>query len=533
MKFGPVAIAEAAGCVLAHSLHLEGRSLRKGQVLSAEDVVAIAEAGINDITVARIAEDDLDENTAASKIADALVADGLTATSPFTGRVNLTASHAGLFRVDVAAVHALNRVDEAITLATLADNSRVDEGALLATIKVIPYAVPERAVSDALGAITSVVFRLLPNAVKTADLVLTETPGMKPTLNRKAETVTRARLTSLGVSLDAVHVVAHDERSVVRALKASKSDIVLLLGASATSDRADVMPAALVDAGGALHRFGMPVDPGNLLFTGALVGRPVVGLPGCARSPALNGADWVLERLVAGQAVDDEDIAQMGVGGLLKEIPQRKQPRTARATRVKKVELIMLAAGSSSRMRGEDKLLRHVDGVPLVRRSAEVALGAKVSAVHVVLPEGNADRLGALDGLAVNTVQATDWQEGMAASLRAGMKAISDDAAAVIVALADMPEVTAEHINRLIAAFDPAEDREICRSETADGTPGHPVLFSRRFFENLSDLTGDRGAKDILKQSSELVTSVPTPGQGAVVDLDTPEAWREWELAKG
>jgi molybdenum cofactor cytidylyltransferase len=107
--------------------------------------------------------------------------------------------------------------------------------------------------------------------------------------------------------------------------------MLLILTGTATSDLHDTAPEAVRRAGGQVARFGMPVDPGNLLFLGALGGRPVIGLPGCARSSALNGADWVLERLACGLEVTGDDIAAMGVGGLLKEIPTRPEPREGRA----------------------------------------------------------------------------------------------------------------------------------------------------------------------------------------------------------
>ena len=103
--------------------------------------------------------------------------------------------------------------------------------------------------------------------------------------------------------------------------------MVLILTSSATSDIHDTAPAALRLAGGQVSRFGMPVDPGNLLFLGSLKDKPVIGLPGCARSPALNGADWVLSRVACGVACDGDSFAEMSVGGLLKEIPTRPQPR--------------------------------------------------------------------------------------------------------------------------------------------------------------------------------------------------------------
>ena len=136
----------------------------------------------------------------------------------------------------------------------------------------------------------------------------------------------RTRLESLGYDLNDVAVVPHETAAVADALGAP-ADLYLVLGASATSDRDDVVPAAVVTAGGRIERFGMPVDPGNLLLLARLGDVPVVGLPGCARSPALNGVDWVLERLSARVPVASDDVAAMGVGGLLKEMPERPQPR--------------------------------------------------------------------------------------------------------------------------------------------------------------------------------------------------------------
>ena len=137
-----------------------------------------------------------------------------------------------------------------------------------------------------------------------------------------------ARLDRLGIPC-AVVEVPHEAGALAGALAASDAPLRLVLTASATSDAADVGPSALLSAGGRLERVGMPVDPGNLLFLGTLGGATVIGLPGCARSPALNGADWVLERVACGVPVTSADIAGMGVGGLLGEIPTR--PAATRA----------------------------------------------------------------------------------------------------------------------------------------------------------------------------------------------------------
>lgn len=333
MRFGPVPLAEALGAILAHSHPgAEGR-LRKGRVLGAEDLAALAAEGCAQVVVARPDPGDLDEDTAATQLARALVPDpvaqGLTLSAAFTGRVNLNAACPGIVELDEGALQALNRVDPSVTLATLPRWCRVDKGTLVGTVKIISYAVPSAAV-EAAAALGRRAIRVRPVVLKDAGLILTAVPGQDPKLNAKGRRVTEARLAALGLGLAAVREVAHDEAAIAAALGDLPGEMALILTGSATSDLYDTAPQAVRAAGGQVARFGMPVDPGNLLFLGQQAGRPVVGLPGCARSPALNGADWVLERLACGLDLRDEDIAAMGVGGLLKEIPTRPQPRERR-----------------------------------------------------------------------------------------------------------------------------------------------------------------------------------------------------------
>ena len=406
---------------------------------------------------------------------------------------------------------------------------------MVATVKIIPYAVAAGAVEQARAAAVAGALRVHAFRPGRASLILTRTEGLKPALLDKGAAVVGARLAGLGLDMAPPVTVAHAAPAVAAAVAEAAGEMVLILGGSATSDAADACPAGVVAAGGRLIRFGMPVDPGNLLFLAEHRGRPVVGLPGCARSPALNGADWVLERLAAGLAPGDADIAAMGVGGLLKEIPQRPQPRVGAAAEPAgrpRVAAVVLAAGAARRMRGPDKLLEPVGGRPVLRAVTEAALASQAEETVVVLqPEAEARR-SALAGSGARLVEAPDWAEGMAASLRAGLAAVAARADAVVVVLADMPEVGPAQIDRLIAAYDPEEGREICRAVSADGTPGHPVLFGRRFFETLAGLTGDRGAREVLREAAEFVTDVPTPGRAALVDLDTPEDWVAWRAGR-
>jgi molybdenum cofactor cytidylyltransferase len=332
MQFGPVPLAAAEGAILAHSEDVAGARLGKGTVLGPADLAALAAAGFAEVTVARLAPEDVAENAAADRLAQALVPDpvaaGLALTPPVTGRVNLKATGPGLLAVDPAAVLALNRLHPAITLATLPPLARVAAGTLCGTVKIISYAVPGPALAAACAAAAGAVRRL---PVKRADagLILTEVPGQEPRLTAKGRRAVEARLRVLGMALAGVEVVAHDEAAIAAALARLPGAIKLILTGSATSDLLDTAPQAIRRAGGEVLRFGMPVDPGNLLVLARLGAAPVIGLPGCARSPALNGADWVLDRLACGLEVGDDEIAAMGVGGLLKESPARGRPHEA------------------------------------------------------------------------------------------------------------------------------------------------------------------------------------------------------------
>jgi molybdenum cofactor cytidylyltransferase len=329
VKFGPVPVAEAEGAVLAHSVGVPSGRLRKGRVLSAADVSALLAGGVLDVIVARLEPGDVGEDVAAAALAHAVfgTGQGLDVTTAFTGRVNLIAQTAGVAVLDVAALEAINAVHPMITIATVPPHQQMAKGGMVATIKIISYAVPEADLARAVSLAGSGAITLARPVVKTALLIITEIPGGA---GEKGRDAIEGRLQALGVTLSDVVLVPHQTDSLAAAIAASTSDIVLILTGSATSDIDDVAPSALRGAGGQVRHFGMPVDPGNLLFLGTLGHRTVIGLPGCARAPALNGADWVLSREICGLSVSSQDIAGMGVGGLLKEIPTRPQPRRGR-----------------------------------------------------------------------------------------------------------------------------------------------------------------------------------------------------------
>lgn len=528
MKFASVELALAKGHILAHSISLDKATLKKGIILAAGDLAKLKQSGRDYVTVAMLEDGDIAENQAAEALADTLLSDGVTATEPFAGRVNLIAKSDGVLLLNTTTIEAFNSVNEAITIATLPNFARVKEGTLLATLKIIPYGVPKSYVEKALQSLGTDSLQLYPFAPKTCDIILTRTSGFKPSLLSKAENTIKARIDPLNLHVQNCSVVEHSTQAIAEALQKSKSDVILILGASATSDRRDVIPAGIVAANGEIERFGMPVDPGNLLVLGTLQGRTVIGLPGCARAPALNGADWVMERVCASIPLNATDIAQMGVGGLLKEIPNRIQPRMHQHKAESGVTAVLLAAGSSSRMRGTDKLLRKIDGIPLLRHCVKAALASNIDHCIVVLKKGADDHMKALHGLPVKVVETSDAGLGMSASLRAGVLALENAPKAILVGLADMPSLTHDHFNQVIAAHDATKDRFIICPTNLNGKRGHPVLFDAKFAENLANLQGDTGAKEILRSVPEWVHEISLD-DAVSLDLDTPEAWQSWE----
>lgn len=336
MKFGQVPVADAIGAILAHGV--PSASLSKGIVLGDGHIAALNAFGIETVTVARLENGDVDENTAATRLANALVSDGDTQgvrlTKAKTGRVNVMSHRVGLVQLDVDRITTLNRTDPMITLATVPDLKRVTAGVMLATIKVISYAVPEANIARACAAVAAhpdghtqrFAMNIRTAVLTTATLIETHHAGQRP--QPKGRRVLDERLDRLGCTLTQIVDVPHEERAIADAIASAKGQVIFILTASATSDVNDTAPSALRLAHGRVIQYGIPVDPGNLLFVGVTdTNRPVIGLPGCARSPALNGADWVMERVICGLPFGPEAISAMGVGGLLKEIPERGQPR--------------------------------------------------------------------------------------------------------------------------------------------------------------------------------------------------------------
>lgn len=532
MKFGSLPVAEAKGAFLAHSVRAGDLVLKKGRVLDAADIRALQQRDVASVVAARMEPGDIAEDGAAERIAAAVRGAHVEAREPFTGRVNLFAEAAGLLVLDKERIDRLNRIDEAITIATLPPFCAVDEGQMVATVKIIPFAAEreklDRAVALA-GEADDRLVRLRPYRGLRVQLIQTELASVKASVLDKTVGVTASRVSRLGGRLIGEGRCRHDVEALAARLRSANGDLVLIAGASAITDRRDVLPAAIEAAGGQVLHFGMPVDPGNLLLLGRLAGRPVLGLPGCARSPKPNGFDWVLERLFAGLEVTGEDIMGMGVGGLLTEIETRPQPRNRRSGEDRRMArrgpiiALVLAAGRSTRMGPDNKLLLEIEGKPMVAHAIDTMLASRADRVIVVTGH-EADAVREVIGTRkVEIVNNPAFADGLSTSLEAGLSALPSDAAGVIVGLGDMPRIRSADVDRLIAAFNPAEGRAIC-VPTVGGKRGNPVLFATDFVAEMREVEGDVGARHLIGMHNDQVCEVEMADDAALIDVDTKDA---------
>lgn len=538
MIFGDTPLDEAEGAVLAHSHRLEKRSLKKGRVLEADDVAALREAGFASVIAARLEEGDVAEDAAADRLAAALAGDGTTVSAAFTGRANLYAKTAGVVLYDPVRLDAFNLVDEAITLALVPPYQAVEEGQMIGTLKIISFAVAGDRVllTEEIGRREQPMVRLQPYRSTAVGLVQSRLSGTKESVLDSTMEVTRARLH--GMASEICHEVRcdHTTEALAKAIDETMNKgarLVLVSGASAVVDRRDVVPAAIEQAGGIVEHFGMPVDPGNLMLIGRIGDIPVVGLPGCARSPKLNGFDWVLQRLIAGVPVGRAEIGRMGVGGLLKDIPTRPMPRSRRrssngegdtaSARAPKIAAIVLAAGQSRRMGSENKLLAELGGKPMVRHVAEAVAASKAASMTVVLGHEADTVRAALADLKPSYAYNPDYAEGLSTSMKTGLAAVGEEVDGVVICLGDMPMVSTAIIDKMIAAFDPVEGRAIV-VPTRRGKRGNPVLFAKRFFEEMARVSGDVGARHLIGNHEDLAVEIEVDDESVLTDIDTPEA---------
>jgi len=303
--------------------------------------------------------------------------------------------------------------------------------------------------------------------------------------------------------------------------------VLLINGATAITDRSDYIPKAILSVGGEIIQYGLAVDLGNLLLIGKIGSTTIIGMPGCARSPKLNGFDWVLQLLMANIPIDKEELADMGDRGLLMEIASRPLPRALAKSvnrREKKIMGVILAAGNSTRMGKDNKLLMKIGDASLVRNTSVEMLKSDLDSCSIVLGYQSDKVAEVIKYLNINLILNPLWDEGQASSLKAALNTLDDTYSDILIMLGDLPGVKSMHINRIIEELLLINNRKSkITIPSFNGEKGNPVIWGRSFFPDLSNLEGDVGGRALFSQHPAAINLLDMNDPTVVLDTDTPE----------
>ena len=535
MKFKEVKTSNALGMILGHSIKTKTQKFKKGQKINKTDISVLKENKIYKFFAAEFEENDIHENDAAELIANSVKGKNTTTKKPFTGRCNIYSDYDGVVLINESSINSINYVDESITIATLLPYALVQKGQMIATIKIIPFATSKSSVKKCIEICKNnfPVIKVAPLKNYNIGLLLTSFKNEDNNILNKTIKVIKSRIESLGSKIKIQLTCNHDELSISKGIKnllENKCSPILINGASAIVDNNDVIPLAIRMAGGFIIHYGMPVDPGNLLLIGKYQQTYIIGLPGCAKSPRLNGFDWMLWRVLADLPIESKDIQSLGVGGLLKEIDSRPQLRedsiNKNFTR-KKVGAIILAAGKSERMYGKNKLLEKVNEETLLKRIIDETLQTSVDDIIVVLGHESKIVQNSLRNLPVNFAKNENYENGISSSIKTGINSLQADIDGAIIILADMPKINCQHIDKIIKSYFASNNQSIF-VPVHKGKKGNPVLLDKSHFEEIKNLTGDIGAREIISFNKHKVKEIKINDTAIFFDIDTEDELKEF-----
>ena len=536
MKIQSLGALESIGLVLAQTYNLTSKTISKGTFITNEIVDYLKMENVQTILCAVPEEGDIHEDEAAEAISNAIDKNQIYAEKASTGRVNFKSQSLCLVRYERDLLREVNLVNESIAFSIVEHNQLIAENDLIATLKIIPFFTKKKYVDQVIKILAkNKLFKIHSLKKKEVTLIQTCFEWQKKSIFTATSNVTRGRLEALGCLLKKETLIPHDYESLCLEIETSidsGAQLLLISGASAISDRSDIIPKAILSEGGEIIQYGLAVDPGNLLLIGKIGNTTIIGMPGCARSPKLNGFDWVLQLLIADIPINKEELADMGAGGLLMEIASRPLPRALAKSvykREKKVMGVVLAAGNSTRMGKHNKLLKNIGDASLVRNTVIEMLKSDLDSCSIVLGYQSDKVAAAIKDLKINLILNPFWEEGQASSLKAALNTLDTSYSDLLVMLGDLPGVSSKHINKIIEEHLLADNRKSkITIPSFKGQKGNPVIWGRSFFPDLSNLKGDVGGRALFGEHPAAINLIELDDKAVVTDTNTPEDFEKF-----
>jgi len=322
-----IPVEAAVGLPLAHDIteiipgKHKGPAFRRGHIIRQEDVSKLLDVGKANIYVMELEKDELHEEDAARRLAQAAAGTNLKFTDPSEGRINLVAAISGLLKVDVDLLYRFNSLGD-LMMATLPGDRYVREGTVVAGTRTIPVLVKESLVQQAEALCKDrPIVRLLPMPARHVRLVVTGSEVFTGRIKDGFGPIVSKKVGELGSSVDSVELSPDDPDVIANHIKNAKqagAEIILVSGGMSV-DPDDKTPEGIRRSGAKVETHGFPVLPGSMFVMAYLGDTPVMGLSGCVLHDPFTAFDALLPRLIAGEKITRDDIMAMGHGGLAKK----------------------------------------------------------------------------------------------------------------------------------------------------------------------------------------------------------------------
>ena len=531
MKIFEKSIQKTFGYLLMHSVFLKDGRIRKGKIIDQDDIRMMEKSNISKVYVGEFEEGDISENSASSLIAKAIAKSQFSISPTLSGKTNITSTADGLIEIDEEKVTKLNSLSPNIAVSTLNNHDVVYRGDHIISIKIISYVISSSDLKKIINFLKKNKIIKLKNFTSMRfGVIYTTAKNEKRSLVEKTKKSIKSRISDYNSTIMHESVIPHDYGSLkakIEQLIESDINCILLFLSTSITDVNDIVPSVINNLGGAVKSFGMPVDPGNLTLSGKINEVDIIAAAGSARSDTLNGLDWHLNCIHANIAVTQAMVNSLGVGGLLKDIDfavKRKRVSKTIDTKKSNIAAVVLCAGESKRMGSKNKLLLKVEGKTLIKNYIDNISKSNVSEIVIVTGHQSSEIEKELDGYDLKFIYNEKYREGMSTSLNTGINSLSKNINAAIICLPDMPMIGIYEINKLIEYYNPKIGHEICVA-TYNDQRGNPVLWDKKYFKKLMQITGDKGGRYLLPKFLDKSVEVKL-GEAVAFDVDNESSYK-------